>query len=113
MGSSGILRSADATNRLCWPGSPDPISPALRVTLDTYESMVASGRFLTVPAGRDPEGLRLPPDRDWNRLALVRGGYLLGESAAETDVGRHIRREIHARGFAIHEIDITSHEPRR
>jgi hypothetical protein len=82
------------------------------VTLDIYESMLASGRFLTVPAGRDPEGLSLPPGREWNRLALVRGGYLLGAAVAESYVGLHIRREIQARGFAIHEIDITAHEPR-
>ena len=83
------------------------------MTLDTYESMVASGRFLTVPAGRDPERLRLPPDREWSHLALVRGGYLLGEKVAESDVGVRIRHEIQARGFAIHEIDITAFEPPR
>ena len=75
--------------------------------------MVASGRFLTVPAGRDPERLRLPPDREWSRLAFVRGGYQLGETVAESDVGVRIRREIQARGFAIHEIDITDFEPPR
>jgi len=83
------------------------------LTLDTYESMVASGRFLTVPAGRDPERLRLPPGREWHHLALVRGGYLLGDTVAESDVGLHIRREIQARGFAIHEIDITAYESPR
>jgi hypothetical protein len=81
------------------------------VTLDTYESMVASGRFVTVPAGRDPEGLRLPPGREWGHLALVRGGYLLGDKVAESEVGRRIRREIETRGYAIHEIDITAYEP--
>jgi hypothetical protein len=83
------------------------------VTLDTYESMVASGRFLTVPAGRDPERLGLPPGREWNRLSLVRGGYLLGAAVAESDVGLNIRREIQSRGFAIHEIDLTGCEPPR
>ena len=91
--------------------TPRPHVPS--VTLDIYESKVASGRFLTVPAGRDPEGLRLPPGREWNHLALVRGGYLLGANVADSDVGQHIRREIQAHGFAIHEIDITAHEPRR
>ena len=75
--------------------------------------MVASGRFLTVPAGRDPERLRLPPGREWHHLALVLGGYLLGDTVAESDVGLHIRREIQARGFAIHEIDITAYESPR
>ncbi|HZZ93909.1 MAG TPA: hypothetical protein VFE23_15215 [Usitatibacter sp.] len=83
------------------------------LTLDTYESMVASGHFLTVPAGRDPERLKLPPGREWDNLSLVRGGYLLRESVADSDIGRKLQREIEARGYAIHEIDLTAYEPPR
>ena len=83
------------------------------LTLDTYESMVQSGRYLTVPAGREPDRLRLPPGREWDNLALRHGGYLMREAVAESEVGRRIQREIEARGYAIHEIDITAYEPSR
>jgi hypothetical protein len=76
------------------------------VTLDTYESVVASGRYLTVPAGRDPDRVKLPRDREWAHLKLVRGGYLLHERVAQSDLGARIRSEIEARGYAIHEVDL-------
>ena len=82
-------------------------------TLDTYESALAAGRFLTVPAGRDPDRLRLPPDSEFGRLTLVRSGYLLGEAVAESEVGRRIQRDLESRGYAIHEIDLTACEPPR
>jgi hypothetical protein len=83
------------------------------LTLDTYESMVQSGRFLTVPAGRDPDRLPLSPGREWHNLALRHGGYLMREAVAESDVGRRIQRDIEACGYSIHEIDITAYEPSR
>ena len=89
------------------------LAKARVLTLDTYESMVQSGRYLTVPAGREPDRLRLPPGREWDNLALVHGGYLMREAVAESDVGRGIQRDIEARGYAIHEIDITAYEPPR
>jgi hypothetical protein len=83
------------------------------VTLDTYESSVASGRFVTVPAGRDPDRLRLPGGREWDQLRLVRSGYLLDPTVAESEIGRRITRDIESRGYAIHEIDLTAFEPPR
>lgn len=83
------------------------------LTLDTYESRVQSGRYLTVPAGRDPDRLRLPPGREWDQLALVHGGYLMRAAVAESEFGQRIQRDIEARGYAIHEIDITAYEPKR
>ena len=90
-----------------------PLAKARVITLDTYESMVLSGRYLTVPAGRDPDRLRLPPGREWDNLALVHGGYLMGQAVADSEVGQRIQRDIEARGYAIHEIDITAYEPKR
>lgn len=78
------------------------------VTLDTYESSVASGKFVTVPAGRDPERLRLPGGREWDQLRLVRSGYLLDAAVAESEIGRRIKREIESCGYAFHEIDLAS-----
>ena len=82
------------------------------VTLDTYESAVHSGRYLTVPAGRDPDRLRLPPGRDWEHLNLVRSGYLLDARVADSDLGRSIQRDLESRGYAIHEIDLAAFQPR-
>jgi hypothetical protein len=83
------------------------------VTLDTYESAVAAGRFLTVPAGRDPDRLRLPAGSEFGRLTLVRSGYLLDQAVADSEMGRRITRELEASGYAIHEIDLTAYESPR
>jgi hypothetical protein len=83
------------------------------VTLDTYESATASGRFVTVPAGRDPGRLRLPPGREWDHLTLVRSGYLLDSAVADSEIGQRIKHEIASRGYAIHEIDISAYTPPR
>lgn len=90
-----------------------PLGPRRVLTLDTYESLVHSGRYVTVPAGRDPDRTGLPPGREWDNLTLVRGGYLLRANVAESEEGRRIQRDIAARGYAIHEIDLTAYEPPR
>jgi len=116
---SAFLRLAPPPDPLCWikhrfrPQRTASLAKARVLTLDTYESMVQSGRYLTVPAGRDPDRMGLPPGREWDNVALVHGGYLMRETVAESEVGKRIQRDIEARGYAIHEIDITAYEPKR
>jgi hypothetical protein len=75
--------------------------------LDTYESLVVSGCYVTVAAGEDPDGLRLPDERELRHLSLVREHHELSPRAMESPHGRKIVDDLKRQGFAVHEIDIS------
>jgi hypothetical protein len=71
------------------------------MTLDTYESAVESGRFLTVLAGTNPDLLPLPGDKAYRHLQLVARAYAVNVPAAPVHV-RRILGHLTLQGFALH-----------
>ena len=78
--------------------------------LDTYESMVTSGRFVTLPSGCDPQSAGLPNERAYWNLCLVRRAYLLPEVAVDSTLAHTIESQISVRGFALHGFDLALYE---
>ena len=81
--------------------------------LDTYESLVVSGRYLTVPAGHDPLALPLPDERALQQITLVRGGYALAaDGNATSPLVTYVLNQIEAAGYAIHSFGLALFEAR-
>ncbi len=77
---------------------------------DTYESLVDSGRFVTVPTGKDVATIGLPDDRAFVHLKCVRLGYVFPKHCLEHSFCRSVMQQIEARGYAIHGFDLAIYE---
>lgn len=80
--------------------------------LDTYESAIVSGKFITAPSGTDMSLLSLPAGRVYLHLNLVRRGGTFRENAFDRhQFAQGVMAQIAASGFALHGLDLALFGP--
>jgi hypothetical protein len=70
--------------------------------VDTYESLVNPGHFVSVRSGAEPAHLPLPSDPTYRQLALVLEAYEVDASCGAETLDGSIRMQILERGYALH-----------